>query len=32
MGTRKDLVDPNWCEFVKTRVRLVKYTCISLLN
>ena len=25
-------MDSNWCEFVKTRVRLVKYTCISLLN
>ena len=25
-------MDSNWCEFVKTRVQLVKYTCISLLN
>ena len=25
-------MDSNWCESVKTRVRLVKYTCISLLN
>ena len=25
-------MDWNWCEFVKTRVRLVKYRCISLLN
>ena len=25
-------VDSYWCEFVNTRVRLVKYSCISLLN
>ena len=25
-------MDSNWCEFVKTTVRLVKYTCISLLD
>ena len=25
-------MDSNWCEFVKIRARLVKYTCISLLN